>query len=402
MKVICDRGALLDAVGLVAAVVPLRTPSPHLSCVKVSATKVGGVGQLTLSGTDAETSLHITLSQVDVEKPGEAAIPADKLRGIVQAEEGEPTLALEVEGDVCHIRGQNAHFRVFCYPAKELPPLPDFAAAVSGKGPDVARTVFTAPAGDLLSLVTRTVFATARETSRYAINGVLLKRDGKSIEMVATDGRRLALQKATLTGQSGDGASGSVSCIVPTKALNMVQKLIRDETDVVRVAITDSRVFFAFSDAIAGSKGSDAPPRAVLSSTLVEGVFPPYIDVIPREQDKKVTASRDDLSRAIRKASVLTNEESRGVRMNFSKADRRLRLSSRAPEMGEAEIDVPLSDYAGDDIEISFNPAFLADVLKVLDQDQVIVELKSSGKPGVIRSDDNDFVYVVMPVNLPG
>src|SRR5262245_53748462 len=106
MKVICDRGALLDAVNLVAAVVPARTPSPQLSCVKLVAGKgAGGAGELTLAGTDAETSLQVTVSQVDVSKPGQAALPADKLRQIVSAEEGEPTLSLELDGDECHIRG---------------------------------------------------------------------------------------------------------------------------------------------------------------------------------------------------------------------------------------------------------------------------------------------------------
>ncbi|HVU65024.1 MAG TPA: DNA polymerase III subunit beta, partial [Phycisphaerales bacterium] len=205
MKVICDRGALLDAVNHVASVVPQRTPTPALSCVKLVARKVGSAGELTLSGTDAETSLHLTLTAVDVQKPGEVAVPADKLRAIVSAEDGEPTLTLETEGDQCHIKGTNAHFRVFAYPAKDFPAMPDFNAAVGGTGPDPAKAVFTQQAGALMDLVQRTVFATARETSRYAINGVLMKREGKKLEMVATDGRRLAVSRAQLTGTSAKG-----------------------------------------------------------------------------------------------------------------------------------------------------------------------------------------------------
>jgi len=140
----------------------------------------------------------------------------------------------------------------------------------------------------------------------------------------------------------------------------------------------------------------------VLSSTLVEGSFPPYDDVIPKDQDKRITANRDELGSAVRKASVLTNEESRGVRMAFSASTKKLKLSSRAPEMGDSEIDVDLMTYEGDDIEISFNPTFITDVLKVVTEQDVIVELKASNKPGLIRSSTNDFLYVVMPVNLPG
>lgn len=405
MKVICDRGALLDAVNLVAAVVPTRTPSPQLSCVKLVATKTpGGAGELTLAGTDAETSLQVTVSQVDVTKAGQAAIPADKLRQIVSAEEGEPTLSIEVEGDECHIRGSGAHFRVFGYPAADFPPIPDLAATIAGGvGTEAPRTIISQPAGMLSSLINRTVFATARETSRYAINGVLMKRDGKKLEMVATDGRRLALCRSSVSGdKSGTGGDG-VSCIVPTKALSLVQKLVRDGDETVRLVVTDTRIFFSFEQAAAeGAKTKGAPQsRAVLTSTLVEGSFPPYEDVIPKEQDKKIVLDRDGLGRAVRKAAVLTNEESRGVRLSFKGKDKRLTISSRAPEMGEAEINVDLVSYDGEDIEISFNPAFISDVLRVVEDPQVVLELKAGNRPGLVRSSNNEFMYVVMPVNLP-
>ncbi len=403
MKVVCDRAALMNAVNLVAAVAPSRTPSPALSHVKLTAGKGPHGGELVLAATDAETALSITLTSVDVAEPGTCAVLAEKLRGIVSAEEGEPTLTLESTGGVLHIKGVNAHFRVMTSPSTDFPPLPEFQQAIEGKGSDAAKSVFAHPAGELTDLIGRTTFATARETSRYAINGVLLKRDGKKLEMVATDGRRLAVAKATLSASGKGSGAESASCIVPTKALSMIGKLTENPEDMVRVAIADSRIFFAFDGPAAGGKKGEGAgtPRAVLSSTLVEGAFPPYEDVIPKDQDKKIVAGRDDLSSAVRKAAVLTNEESRGVRLNFTSDTKRLKLSSRAPEMGEAEIEVGLSAYEGDDVEISFNPQFISDVLRVLGDDQVIVELKASNKPGLIRSKDNDFMYVVMPVNLP-
>lgn len=404
MKVVCDRAALLEAVNLVAAVVPARTPSPHLSCVRLVATKGPGGSELTLAGSDAETSLLLSVSQVDVSEAGQALVPADKLRQIVSAEEGEPTLTIECSGDRCDVRGANAHFRIFGYPPADYPPVSEFASIVSATGAEAPKTVFAQGAGQLLQLVLRTVFATARETSRYAINGVLLRRDGKKIEMVATDGRRLAVSRDTLQGQGSSKDASPVSCIVPTKALLMIPKLVRDENDSVRIAITDGRIFFAFEQGGGGekpAKGAAPAPRAVLSSTLVEGTFPPYEDVIPKDQDKKITADREDFGLAVRKAAVLTNEESRGVRMAFSKSGKRLKLSSRAPEMGEAEIEVGLNSFDGEDIEISFNPAFITDALKVVNEAEVIVELKAPNKPGLIRSATSDFMYVVMPVNLP-
>jgi DNA polymerase-3 subunit beta len=142
-----------------------------------------------------------------------------------------------------------------------------------------------------------------------------------------------------------------------------------------------------------------SPGRAVLVSNLVDGAFPPYEDVIPKDQDKRVSFDRDTVSSAVKRAALLTNEESRGVRMLFKGKDKQLELTSRAPEMGEAVIKVDLAKYDGDDMEIGFNPQFLTDALKVMNESEVVMELKASNKPGLIKS-GTDFMYVVMPVNL--
>ncbi|MEC9373572.1 MAG: DNA polymerase III subunit beta, partial [Planctomycetota bacterium] len=245
-------------------------------------------------------------------------------------------------------------------------------------------------ASELDALISRTLFATARETSRYAINGVLLNVKKNKVEMVATDGRRLALARGAA---SGGGKDLEVSCIIPTKALSLVSKLIDTPDEHVRVAITDNQVMFAFGDA-------DQAPHAILASTLVEGAFPPYEDVIPKDQDKRAVFDVTVLRSGVRRAALLTNEESRGVRLKFSgKGAKGLNLTSRAPEMGEAEIDVDVSSYDGDEIEIGFNPSFLTDALKVVTEAEVVIELKAPNKPGLIKA-GSDFMYVVMPVSL--
>ncbi|CAN5856282.1 DNA polymerase III subunit beta [soil metagenome] len=424
MKIICDRGALLEAVNLMSAVVPARTPSPALSCVKLVATKSHNLASLQISGTDGETALELNLSAVDVTTPGTAVVSADKVRQIIQSI-NDPTVTLELDGDTCHIKGSHAKFRVFAFNTADYPPLPPFNPST---GVANARAQFTHSAGALLRLINRTMFATAKETSRYAINGVLLKRDGKKLEMVATDGRRLALARGAVKSAPNSPETGPVSCIIPTKALNLFTRLSGDPDAPVRIALTDNRIFFAFDAQISPSapaepaakksKSKDsgggtavatveAPPavsvqapRAVLSSTLVEGAFPPYEDVIPKDQDKKATAAREDLIAAVRQASVLTNEESRGIRMTFTGKTKSVKLASRAPEMGESEIDLALTNYEGEDLEICFNPHFISDVLKTLDEPEIVIEFKAPNKPGVVRA-GTDFTYVIMPVNLP-
>ncbi|MFN0131299.1 MAG: DNA polymerase III subunit beta [Phycisphaerales bacterium] len=390
MKVICDRAALLSAVNMASGVVATRTPRPQLTCIKLTARKSGKTSDLTLSATDGEAALRLTVAQVDVQEPGEAVIPADKLRQIVSAEEGDPTLTIETEDDACHIRGTDARFKVFGYKPSEFPAIPDFEKVLSGKDGGKVAT-FTHTAGGLSTMIARTLFATARENSRYAINGALLKRDGKKLEMVATDGRRLALARQTLANADKDGAA--ITCIVPARALGLMQRLMDEPEAQVRVAVTENQILVAIGSPEEGGI------RAALASNLVEGAFPPYEEVIPKDQDKKVVFDRDVLSSAVRRAALLTNEESRGVRMKFKGAEKQLELSSRAPEMGEAEVNVELSSYEGADLEIGFNPTFITDALKVMTDPSVIMELKAHNRPGVVKS-GNDFVYVVMPVNL--
>ena len=306
-----------------------------------------------------------------------------KLRQIVSAEDKDPTLTLDSDGEMTSIRGADAHFKVYGYPPGDFPEIPDFPE-------DSGDDSFAIDASTLSTLISRTTFSTARENSRYAINGVLMRREGKKIEMVATDGRRLALAKASANEFTGDGPS---TCIVPTKALTMANKLLSG-CDQVRVAVTDNQIIFKFDDSdVAGAGGT------VLASNLVDGTFPPYQDVIPKDQDKRATFAVESLGSAVRRAALLTNEESRGVRMAFGKESQALKISSRAPEMGEAEINVEMKSFDGDDIEIGFNPAFITDALKVLPGEEVMIEMKAPNKPGMIKS-GNDFVYVVMPVNL--
>lgn len=382
MKAICDRAALLDAITLVSGVVASRTPRPQLQCVHIEATREGEGGLLSLIAGDGEVSLTLQTLHVDVQAPGAALIPADKLRQIVAAEDNEPTLTLAVEGDALIIKGADARFNIFGYPSGDYPPPPKFPSDAAG--------VFGVRSGDFAELISKTMFATARENSRYAINGVLLIAEKKKLQMVATDGRRLALAKGTAL----TGPDQAMKCIVPTKALNQIMKLIDDRDEPIRMALTENQAIFAFGH-------PEEASRAVLATNLVEGTFPPFEDVIPRDQDKKAVFDTAVLISAFRRAAILTNEDSRGVRMAFGPEGgvQSLTLTSRAAEMGDAEIEVKLESFEGDSVEIGFNPQYIIDALKVIEDAQVSIELKASNKPGLIRTGPN-FTYVVMPVNL--
>ncbi len=370
MKVICDRGALVESLGLVGGVVVSRTPKPVLTCVKLTA---GADEGLVLEATDTEVSVRLSTPRVEVAEPGQALIPADKLQQIVR-ESIDPTLTISTEQDVAHITGRDSKFKIYGHPPTDFPD----TAAFEGEAD------FTVTAGDLHRLVAQTLFATARENSRYAINGVLVERTGNKLAVVATDGHRLALARGTCKVSGGGAGDDTRSAIVPTKALNLLLRLFDDAEQTVQVKLANNQILFRTDD-------------AVLVSNLVEGNFPPYQDVIPKDGDKKATLATDLFISAVRRAALLTNEESKGVRMAFGPGE--LTLSSRAPEMGEATITVELPEYTGDPVEIGFNPAYLLDALKVVDESQIHFEFKAPNKPGVMRTGPN-FLYVVMPVNL--
>ena len=366
MKVICDRGVLVDALNLVSGVVVSRTPKPVLLCVKLTAAE----GKLTLAATDLEAALHLSIEQVDVQEDGAAVLPASKLLAIVR-ESVDPTITIEADAEAATLRGADSHFKIFGHAVDEFPPVETFEGEAD----------FQMNAGVLLELITKTSFATARETSRYAINGVLLEREGKKVTMVATDGRRLALAKGTAAEAKGEGTETS---IIPSKALGLLTRLVDEPEETVRVRIAEGQAHFATE-------------TATLTTNLVEGNFPPYRDVIPKEQDKKAIFATDALASGVRRAALLTNEESKGVRFAFS--DGKLVLSSRAPEMGEAEVTVPTESFDGEEIEIGFNPFFVTDVLKVADSEKITLEFKAPNKPGTLKV-GSDFLYVVMPVSL--
>jgi DNA polymerase III subunit beta len=369
MKVIADRGSLVELLTLVGAAVPARTPKPVLTCVKLAAAG----GALSVSGTDLELAVHISTPRVEVQEEGEALVPAEKFGQIVR-ESLDATLTLETEQDQTHIRGQDAHFKIMGYPPADFPPLPQPPAA--------GEADFEVTASDLVRLVHQTIYATARENSRYAINGVLLEREGRKLCVVATDGHRLAVAKGDCREAKGDNRSA----IVPTKALQMLLRLLGPSggDQAVRVKIADNQILFATE-------------TALLASNLVEGNFPPYKDVVPKDGDKHATMPTESLASAFRRAALLTNEESKGVRMAFKKDG--LTLTSRAPEMGEAEIKVDLPAYDGEAVDIGFNPYYLLDALKVAGTEQVTLDLRAANKPGVLRAGPT-FLYVVMPVNL--
>ncbi len=365
MKLRFNRQEMADALGMVCHVTSIRTPKEILKCVKLEAQS----DVLLLSATDLEIGLRHAVTQTEVEEPGEVLVVADTLSRIVH-ECADEVLELEIHDTVLHIRGMGSHFQVLTQATADFPPVP----AMTGE-PD-----WTMNLALLRRLVEWTLFAAARESTRYAINGVLWEVTGDRLALAATDGRRLSLGHGKITIANGRTIP---QAIVPSKALSLVARLSAEADVTVAISVQNNQLRLRIGGVTIGS-------------SLIEGQFPKYQDVIPSDCNRKVELNTQEFHSALKRASLLTNEESKGVRLSFEEGN--LTLSSRAPEQGEARITLPIN-YHGEAVDIGFNPVFLMDVLRVAHTDVISFAFSEPARPGLITLDD-DFVHVVMPVNL--
>ncbi|MCX5636071.1 MAG: DNA polymerase III subunit beta [Planctomycetota bacterium] len=370
MKVSFNRAAFADALGLLTTVVPARTPKPILRCIKIAAQEQG----VRFCATDLEVGINYLASEVQVEEPGEIVVPADRLAAIVR-ESADDVLLLEAAEGVCHIKGADSHFTVYGQEPGQYPEVPVFEGAAD----------MEIALGNLKMGIEQCLFATARESSRYAINGVLWEIKDKKLLLVATDGRRLARTKVGLTQapSAKGGLKAGANVIVPAKTMSLLEKVGDGEKETVAVKLNENQILFRCANVI-------------ISSSLVEGNFPKYEDIIPTDYDKKLTLSTEAALSAVRRAALLTSEESKGIKLSIGKD--KIVFSGKAPETGDAVVDMAVN-YAGEPVEIGFNPQFLVDVLRVIKTPEFEFELGQSDRPGLIKSGAN-FLYVLMPINL--
>ncbi len=365
MKLRFNRNEMAEVLSAISGVAAVRTPKDILKGVHIEAQ----TDVVLLSATDLEVSLRCATTQVEVEQVGETVVVAETLSRIVR-ECADDALTVESSGNLLHVRGLGSHFQIVTHDASDFPPVPTMEGEAD----------FAIEYGILRRLVELTVFSAAKESTRYAINGVLWDVGEKRLTLAATDGRRLSIAHGNL---AESGKAQAARAIVPAKTLSLLTRLPVEDDARVAVQISVNRILFDTG-------------RVMMSSALVEGQFPDYQVVVPTDCDRVVEFETAEFHSALKRAALLTNEESAGVRFAFS--DGNLTLSSRAPEQGEAEISLPI-EYKEEAVDIGFNPVFLLEVLRVVHADRITLAFKEASRPGVVRVGD-EFVYVVMPVNL--
>ena len=370
MRVTIERSAFLKALNHVQSVVERRNTIPVLSNVLVQADGA----QVKLTATDLDIEIVETLAAETAQK-GAATVPAHMLYDIVRKLPDGAQLELEraSDGGRVNIKAGRSRFALQALPAEDFPDLS------SG---DFGNT-FQISAQALKFLIERTRFAISTEETRYYLNGIYLHhaKQADSLRAVATDGHRLAQAQVNLP----SGAANMPGIIVPRKTVLEIVKLLEGDEGDVEVSLSSSKIRFK-----AGN--------LTLTSKLIDGTFPDYERVIPRNNDKVLVTDAKDFASAVDRVSTISMEKSRAVKLALTKD--RLGLVVNNPDSGSAEEELVV-EYEQEPIEIGFNARYLMDVAQQITAETIRFEFQDAGSPTVVRDPKDDkSLYVLMPMRV--
>ncbi len=363
MKFRITKEKFIEGLQQVQHVVGPRTTLPILSNVLLEA----GPNGLTLTTTDLDVGVRGDV-EATVGEAGSTTLPARKLATIVR-ELPASEIEVEVNGNnVAAINAGPSFFKILGLSHDEFPQLPDFEGAKE----------FTIDQKLLKDSLKKTSYAISTDETRYVLNGIFCSFKEGKLTLVATDGRRLAMVDHDFEVPAGQEAE----VIVPTKAVNELQRLLTDAGQ-VRVLLSDSQIAFELNGYL-------------LTSKLIDGNFPNFRQVIPKETRHRVTIDRETLHDTVHRVALLSNDKSSSIKLAFTEDN--IEIMANSPEVGEARESLPVS-YKGEDMAIAFNPEFMMAPLRNLDTDEVHLDLIDEMNPGVLRINE-PFLYVLMPMRL--
>ena len=368
MKFTIPREVLLKPLQLVTGVVERRQTLPVLANLLIKADDSG----LSLTGTDLEVEM-VARCSVPVEQAGEVTIPARKLADIWRALPDGAEVSVTVEGERATIKSGRSRFTLATLPAGDFP-------KVESGDSDIAISL---PQSNIRKLIDQVSFAMAQQDVRVFLNGMLLEVVGASVRAVATDGHRLAM--ASTACETSGSVDTPKQAIVPRKAVVEMGRLLDEEAESLSIQFGANHL-----------KVTTGP--VTMTTKLVDGQFPDYEKVVPKDASRVLSGDRETLKQGFQRASILSNEKYRGVRLNISSES--LTIQANNPEQEEAEETVPVQ-FSGDQLEIGFNVSYLLDVLSVVDSDGVQISVSDANSSALLESSDDDgAVYVVMPMRL--
>ena len=370
MKLICDRSALVDKLAILARGVSTRSALPVLSGILLQASE----GRLDLFSTDMELSIKASLATA-IEREGEIVVPARLFADVVRNLPGEQ-VAIEAGEAAVKVSAGRAEFSLNAWSASDFPQTSTFdtsEAFAMGRGPFV-------------ETLTKAGRAASRDETRPILTGVLMTILGDTLKMVATDSYRLAVKETKLE----RALETEVHAIVPVRALGEVARLAAAMGDGdIEVAIGENQALFKLSD----------PTGDVwIASRLIDGQFPNYQQVLPKEHATRAIVDREELLRAVRPAALLTRESTKIVKLHVGGEGIAGIQVTAVSDLGDHQSEVDAT-VEGDGTTVAFNAGYLTDVLQNVAADEFAIELNGPLSPGVFKpADGRDYIHVVMPV----
>ena len=375
MELTVAKADLQKELQLCQGVVEKRSTIPILSNVLLKAAD----GKLSIAATDLDVTI-LSACAARITTPGGVTIEARRLFDIVRSLPDDDVHITMQENNSLLVESGTAKFRLLGLPAEDYPTLPSVDMS----------DAYTISLEELKTMVGKVRFAITHEETRFQLNGALLKIQPSKMEMVATDGHRMALINFPKGGNGKTKKGSDFTVLIPRKALEEILRLEGDDDGTVRFGVSDNQLFF------------EAGERRLMAR-MIDVNFPNYMEVISRDNDRRVLVDRERLLSTIRRISLVANERTRAVRFDF--APGKLTVSSTNPELGDARETVPI-DYAGNPFFVGLNAAYVTDFLSAVDTPQVSLDLKDEnsqciGKPSTNAEDlPYDYLYVVMPMRL--
>ncbi|MDR0820211.1 MAG: DNA polymerase III subunit beta [Endomicrobium sp.] len=373
MKVICGKEELIRGIQIVSPVTPSKNTLPALSNFLFETER----DKIKLSSTDLEIAIQCYIKG-EITEDGGITIPSKRFADIIKELSADDEIEIKAdETNQINIKSGKSKFNLMGISKTEYPVIPE---PPENNNFTIKREIFA-------SMLKKTVFAASRDSQRYVLNGVYFVLGDGKLEIVATDGRRLAYIKANIT-----QAEIKEKAIVPTKAVNDVLRLLSLDINYedIKIGISDNRISAEIND-------------VTLLSTLIEGAFPNYEQVIPKKSDLKVKLNVKNALTAVKQMSLLTDnrlssDRSSAVKFCFSQDLLKISASSAGIGSGETELEI---EYKNDPVEINFNPDFIKEIFQNIDKDSAIFEFTNSLNPAVIYPEtDENYLCVVMPMRV--
>ena len=373
MKFKINRDHFANGLTQVLNVVGSKATMPILSNVLIEAEK----DRLSLTTTNLDLGIRCRI-KAEVKETGSVTLPVKRLASIVRE---LPNVDVTVDASPNHqvkLSSGGSTFRIMGIGKDEFPPLPEF-------GDEKA---YTLEQGELSGMLRSVAYAQSTDETRYILNGVYFNfRDGK-LNLVATDGRRLAVVGKEM--EVPEKSAGAI--ILPAKTVGELARLL-DKGGKVKINFNDRRCAFQIGT---DKDTSGLVDSIYLYSKVVEGNYPNYQQVIPKETHQRIKLERELFLQCVHRAALVCSEKSNSVKIKLT--SNLLEITAQSPDFGEAHESMAIG-YSGPDLQVAFNPSFLLDPLRALTKDEVFFELKDEVSPGVFKTLES-FICVIMPVRL--